>query len=58
MQVAAELALCMAVYVGLTLQAEIRKGRVQPGQLRPVEAVQHVDIARFRVNRRGTGSAQ
>ncbi len=29
----------MAVYVGLTLQAEVRQGRVRPGQLPPVEAV-------------------
>ena len=35
----AGLTLCMAVYVGLTLQAEIRQGRVRPGQLPPVEAV-------------------
>ncbi len=29
----------MAVYVGLTLQAEVKQGRVEPGQLPPVEAV-------------------
>ncbi len=39
MQVAAELALCMAVCAGLTLQTEVQQGRVEPGQLPPVEAV-------------------
>ncbi len=48
----AGLTLCMAVYVGLTLQAEVRQGRVRPGQLPLVEAV----VLYTRAASRGTGA--